>query len=160
MSDTIKAPFSAEQVDNLNKFQRSGAFHPFTGKGKPRPTMRLKPSAHKFYLGYDVAVIDEILEMYEKPEIDAIMAGDNTFRATFRDIDVEVSVRHVEVITSDTQRSRGACPDGECLLTATTDGWVCPCGEYRQFWAHAAMADPKFASYDPRSKKPNRDEDI
>lgn len=24
-------------------------------------------------------------------------------------------------------------------LIATLDGWVCPCGEYRQYWAHGFM---------------------
>ena len=30
MSKDIKTPFSSEQVKNLNKFQESGEFHPFT----------------------------------------------------------------------------------------------------------------------------------
>lgn len=30
---TIEAPWTAEQVDNLNRFQRCGQFHPFTCTG-------------------------------------------------------------------------------------------------------------------------------
>jgi hypothetical protein len=30
----IHAPWTAEQVDNLNRFQRCGAFHPFTSATK------------------------------------------------------------------------------------------------------------------------------
>ena len=41
------------------------------------------------------------------------------------------------------------CSDGECkrserldqgTLIPTNDGWVCPCGNYKQNWAHAGMA--------------------
>lgn len=27
-------------------------------------------------------------------------------------------------------------------LTATTEGWTCACGQYRQDWAHDMMLDP------------------
>ena len=30
MSDSVVAPFNAEQVESINGFQKSGAFHPFT----------------------------------------------------------------------------------------------------------------------------------
>lgn len=30
----------------------------------------------------------------------------------------------------------------EGLLTATNDGWICPCGKYKQDWAHEFMANP------------------
>lgn len=30
MSDTINTPFSDDQVDKLNNFQKQGQFHPFT----------------------------------------------------------------------------------------------------------------------------------
>ena len=30
MTDTIRAPWTQEQVDRLNEYQRAGAFHPFT----------------------------------------------------------------------------------------------------------------------------------
>ncbi len=33
MADTIRAPWTAAQVDNLNRFQRSGLVHPFTCPG-------------------------------------------------------------------------------------------------------------------------------
>lgn len=29
----------------------------------------------------------------------------------------------------------------EGLLIATPEGWVCPCGAYRQTWAHGFMAN-------------------
>lgn len=28
---------------------------------------------------------------------------------------------------------------GEGILIATNEGWVCPCGEYKQNWAHTFM---------------------
>lgn len=37
------------------------------------------------------------------------------------------------------QRRNG---EGEGILIATEVGWVCPCGEYKQDWAHDHMAQP------------------
>lgn len=34
MSDIIKAPFTEEQVKNLNAYQKRGQFHPFTCCGQ------------------------------------------------------------------------------------------------------------------------------
>lgn len=34
------------------------------------------------------------------------------------------------------QRRNGT---GEGTLIATNEGWVCPCGEYKQDWAHTFM---------------------
>jgi hypothetical protein len=64
---TIRAPWTPEQVEALNRFQKSGRFHPFTCPGK-----WAKCAEH-------------------------------------RD------------------------------LVATTDGWVCACGKYRQDWASDFM---------------------
>jgi hypothetical protein len=35
--------------------------------------------------------------------------------------------------TPNCQRRSGK---NEGILIATTEGWVCPCGEYKQYWAH------------------------
>jgi hypothetical protein len=29
---------------------------------------------------------------------------------------------------------------GEGILIATNEGWVCPCGKYKQNWAHTFMS--------------------
>lgn len=34
--------------------------------------------------------------------------------------------------------NRSECPD-EGQLIATEEGWVCPCGKYKQLWAHDFM---------------------
>jgi hypothetical protein len=47
MSNKIKAPFTAEQVEALNKYQRSGAFHPYTCIGKPRIINKLQPAMER-----------------------------------------------------------------------------------------------------------------
>jgi hypothetical protein len=65
----ITTPFTDEQVENLNKFQRHSHMHPFTCK------------------------------LYH---------------------------------------------DGENVLVATTDGWICPHCEYTQYWSHDFMADGSF----------------
>jgi hypothetical protein len=68
-----KKPFTKEEVDNLNRFQRSGMFHPFTcDRASPKCETKGEPRR-----------------------------------------------------------------DG--VLLATPDGWICPCGEYKQDWAHDFM---------------------
>ena len=41
------------------------------------------------------------------------------------------------------RKSRSECPDRECLLIATPEGWVCPCGSYTQNWAHSFMIEKR-----------------
>ena len=82
--DKIKAPFTNEQVNNLNEYQSLGIGHPFTCGGQP------------------TEFTDE--------------------SGTF------------------TEKSRENCPN-EGTLIATNDGWVCPCGKYKQDWAHKFMTD-------------------
>lgn len=31
--------------------------------------------------------------------------------------------------------------DNTGILTATLEGWICPCGKYKQDWAHAFMLE-------------------
>jgi hypothetical protein len=73
--EKVQTPFTEEQVENLNKFQMSGVFHPFT----------------------------------------CCSAG-----------------------PADKCERRLGTSEG--ILVASTDGWVCPCGEYKQNWAHDFMA--------------------
>jgi hypothetical protein len=35
----------------------------------------------------------------------------------------------------------------EAVLIASTDGWQCPCCDYRQDWAHAFMADGSWRQF-------------
>lgn len=37
MSDYAHAPWTDDQVESLNAYQRSGAFHPFTGRNELAP---------------------------------------------------------------------------------------------------------------------------
>lgn len=45
------------------------------------------------------------------------------------------------------RRSMNCCQvrvnEGDGILLATTDGWICPCGNYRQNWAHSTNAVAK-----------------
>lgn len=34
------------------------------------------------------------------------------------------------------------CKESDRNLVATNEGWVCPCGKYKQDWAHKFMAIP------------------
>ena len=74
--EKIQTPFTASQVENLNKFQELGRFHPFT----------------------------------------CCSSGPE----------------------DKCERRNGT---GEGILVATTEGWVCPCGNHKQNWAHSFMAD-------------------
>jgi len=67
------APWTQEQVDRLNEFQRSGKFHPFTCGGN------------------------------------------------------RTDEKHL---------------DGEGVLVATVNGWMCPYCDYRQDWVHQFMLEP------------------
>lgn len=64
----IDAPFTDEQVENLNAFQENMLAHPFTCDGS------------------------------------------------------------------------GCGQDVSAILKATNEGWICPCGKYKQNWAHEFMA--------------------
>lgn len=33
------------------------------------------------------------------------------------------------------------------VLIPIEQGWICPCGKYRQYWAHAFMADPASVAF-------------
>ena len=69
----MEAPFTQEQIDKLNEYQKSGRFHPYTCDRKsPNCETKLIPKD------------------YSK--------------------------------------------DG--ILIAMEDSWICPCGEYKQNWAH------------------------
>ena len=39
-----------------------------------------------------------------------------------------------------------ASGESEGLLIATNEGWICPCGKYKQDWAHSFMTDSKYLS--------------
>ena len=39
--------------------------------------------------------------------------------------------------------------DGEGLLVATVDGWICPYCDYTQDWAHGFMMDWSWKNQDP-----------
>lgn len=52
-------------------------------------------------------------------------------------------------------RTDDAHLDGEGVLVAAKEGWICPYCDYRQNWAHGFMADPQaleaLRRNDPRS---------
>ena len=82
--EQIKAPFSQEQVDKLNQFQKTGKFHPFT-------------CCSPEYI----------------PECKRALNQGETYE------------------------------EREGILIAKTEGFICPCGKYKQNWAYAFMADGK-----------------
>ena len=85
--ESIKAPFTEEQVKLLNEYQSLGIMHQFTCTGQLK------------------------LQQVEITE------------GVFKTVN---------------EKTREDCPN-EGTLIATTDGWVCPCGQYKQDWAHKFM---------------------
>lgn len=83
----IKAPYTPEQVEKLNDFQKNGNFVEFT-----------------------------CCSPFDEPEC----------------------LRAVKVVD-------GVVVEGESegLLTATTEGWICPCGKYTQDWTYDFMFEGK-----------------
>jgi hypothetical protein len=78
----IEAPFTKEQVDKLNNYQKEGVFHPFTCCSPP-----------------DIKECKRINNEGETYE------------------------------------------EREGILIATELGWICPCGKYKQDWAHSFMTE-------------------
>lgn len=73
-----EAPFTKQEVEALNKHQKSGRFHPFTcGRSSEKCEANIEPRDYK--------------------------------------------------------------KDG--VLIATENGWICPCGDYTQNWAHKSMTE-------------------
>ena len=61
----------------------------------------------------------------------------------------EEQVEHLNAWQANQNRhpfTCGQCRDaglpGQCPLTATVDGWICPTCDYTQDWAHDFMARP------------------
>lgn len=80
--ETIKAPFTDEQVEKLNNFQLNSKYHPFTC-GSPEEITECKRAKNEG-------------ETFEEKQ---------------------------------------------GILIATNDGWVCPCGKYKQNWAHKFITE-------------------
>ena len=120
MMEHIEAPFTTEQVENLNRYQLSGRFHPFTCMSPEEIPECLRAKAAR----------DED-EQFEKALADAGLTFDE---AVEKGMLTEIASR---VSVESTLESEG-------LLKATTEGWVCPCGKRPiQKWAHAFMAEPQ-----------------
>lgn len=86
-----KNTFTEEQVNNLNEFQSSGRFHPFTCDGRDSPNCKRNKSYQDRRKGIEIPFTNE----------------------------------------------------NEGVLIATSNGWVCPCGDYTQDWAHQFMSERK-----------------
>lgn len=49
------------------------------------------------------------------------------------------------------ENSRQSC-ENEGILIATNEGWICPCGKYKQHWAHEHMLDIESMGNTPFGK--------
>jgi DNA polymerase III delta prime subunit len=123
----ITAQFTAEQVKNLNEFQKNGKFHPFTCGGKTDTCKRhsaynLRREKEAEFKQHDVSWLRE-----EVRKID-----NDVYKA-----DTCLDWQLVNILVS---QDIPYSDENEGILIATTDGWVCPCGEYKQDWAHDFMS--------------------
>jgi hypothetical protein len=127
----IKAPFTEEQVNNLNLFQQNTRFHPFTCGGKTDVCKRhsayeKRRTIQAEFQKNDVSWLREEVKKLDEWKSVADDCADWQF----------ANILASQVIPySD---------ENEGMLKATTDGWICPCGEYKQDWAHDFMAENKL----------------
>ena len=130
--EEITAPFTEEQVKNLNDFQKSGRFHPFTCcSDEKSPSCKRRASGDarwKKYFEYKSKGIDWLKQQIKElndPDYDPEKLAD---------------IQMANVLAA---RDIPYTDENDGVLVATTEGWVCPCGEYKQNWAHAFMAEPQ-----------------
>jgi len=131
---TINAPFTEEQVNNLNDYQKSGMFHPFTCCShessttcKRRLSNEARYKKEQEYLKQDIEWLKQ-----EVGKINADYAID-VYAIDWKNWQLANILAAIDIPFTN---------ENEGLLVATTEGWVCPCGEYKQDWAHEFMANP------------------
>ena len=125
----IKAPFTEEQVKNLNDFQKSNNFHPFTCCSDEKSTScKRRLSNDKRY---------EKQQEYLKKDIEWLKQEVTNLNEPYYKVDELVEWQLANILAS---RDIPYSDENEGILTASTEGWVCPCGEYKQDWAHDFMA--------------------
>ncbi len=77
--------------------------------------------------------------------------------ASVKPLNIDVQGHTITLTIGDaiffSEKSRSACPNGG-TLTATTEGWVCPCGKYKQDWAHKIMSTPEDGPIQTIKRKP------
>lgn len=122
--DIAKAPFTPEQVESLNDYQKSGAMHPFT-------------------CGY----------CRDRLGIHFVRAEDGSLQPFDHDTDPEwqalrSSLAVAEIDPNHPLLQRLVLLERE--LVATEAGWVCRTCSYVQDWAWAWMADRSWEQFDWR----------
>lgn len=130
--EKITAPFTEEQVKNLNDYQKSGEFHPFTccsdensSSCKRRASGDLRWKKEKEYLAKGIDWLKQQIKELNDPLYNSEILVDWQMASVLASRDIPYT------------------DENEGVLVATTEGWVCPCGEYKQNWAHAFMAEPQ-----------------
>ena len=129
--ESIKAPFTLEQVAALNTFQKDTRFHPFTccGDEKSPSCKRRQSTIGREQKREELATRDV---QWLKDQVSAI--GNPHYRPDELETWQLLNIMVCQMIPYS--------EENEGILIAQEDGWICPCGEYRQDWAHAFMTEP------------------
>ena len=77
--------------------------------------------------------MNQITAPFNKEQIDALNKYQNSGR--FHPFTCDRGEKECEVNI----RPRDYSKDG--VLIAVEDGWICPCGKYKQDWCHSFMAE-------------------
>jgi hypothetical protein len=127
----VKAPFASEQVEALNRYQKDGMFHQFTCCSDENSPNCKRRGSYETREQKAKGFLDKGLD-WLKEEVKKL--GDQDWQGEdLLDWQMANILASREIPYSDGN-------DG--VLIATLNGWVCPCGEYRQDWAHDFMANP------------------
>lgn len=127
---SIKAPFTDEQVKNLNDFQKSGRYHPFTCGSISEVSCSRKKSYEERYIKQQEYLANGIGWLKQQ-----IKELNNPLYKAEELLDWQIA----NILASE---DIPYADENEGILVATTEGWVCPCGEYKQNWAHSFMVEP------------------
>ena len=124
----IKAPFTEEQVKNLNEYQKSDTSHPFTCCGERNPSCKRRLSSGRY----------EKQQEYLKKDIEWLKQEVRNLNEPYYKVEELVDWQLANILSAiDIPYT----DENEGILIASTQGWVCPCGEYKQDWAHDFMAN-------------------
>ena len=134
--EIIKAPFTEEQVKILNEYQKSGNFHPFTCCSQDLDSCKRKNSnsqrsqKQQEYLTNGVEWLKQRVAELNNP---------------LYKVEELVDWQMANILASE---DIPYTDENEGVLIATTDGWICPCSEYKQNWTHQFMAESKIIKND------------
>lgn len=131
--EKITAPFTEEQVKNLNEYQKAGRFHPYTCCSQNLASCKRKKSTK---------------ERNQKAD-EYLSNGIEWLKKEIKDINYPLDADELcdwQMANIIASKDIPYTDENEGVLIATIEGWICPCGEYTQNSASSYMAEPQNIS--------------